>query len=204
MFLANLARSNTDRTVTFVAAVSGQYIQAVPTVILAVFIFLGSVFLLYLRARQGPGPYLFGCILGCICLDITLTAAILLPYPYYQVLFSSEATPRLIFFQVWPRHHCSTRISLCHFRLGVDTHIPTNRIRRVYYAPSRCTCASRQVSRVAMLSKAKPGRFEGICIHCRRDQSLCQAGRSWSYTTSRHCSIAPIRSHIYPLCTNRF
>ncbi|KAF8907756.1 hypothetical protein CPB85DRAFT_1551911 [Mucidula mucida] len=84
MFLANLARSNTDRTVTFVAAVSGQYIQAVPTVILAVFIFLGSVFLLYLRARQGPGPYLFGCILGCICLDITLTAAILLPYPYYQ------------------------------------------------------------------------------------------------------------------------
>ncbi|KAF9028574.1 hypothetical protein BDZ89DRAFT_1066048 [Hymenopellis radicata] len=85
MFLANLARSNTDPTVTFVAAISGQYIEAGPTVIIAVFIFLGSVFLLYLRARQGPGPYLFACILGCICLDITLTAAILIPYPYYKL-----------------------------------------------------------------------------------------------------------------------
>lgn len=32
------------------------------------FLFLGTVFLLYVRARQGPGPYLIATILACICL----------------------------------------------------------------------------------------------------------------------------------------
>ncbi|KAK0473358.1 hypothetical protein IW261DRAFT_1503962 [Armillaria novae-zelandiae] len=63
----------------------GQYIEAAPTVIIAVFLFFGSVFFLYIRVRQGPGPYLFACILSCICLDITLTTNVLFPYPYYRI-----------------------------------------------------------------------------------------------------------------------
>ena len=78
MFLANLARTNYDPSVTILTAVTGEFIEPAPTVILAVFIFLGTVFLLFVRARQGPGPYLFGCILACICLDISLTTAVLL------------------------------------------------------------------------------------------------------------------------------
>jgi hypothetical protein len=75
-----------------------------PTVIMAVFLFFGSAFFLYIKARQGPGPYLFPCVFACICLgmspvsirvitttddvacdvlDISLTTAALLPYPFY-------------------------------------------------------------------------------------------------------------------------
>ncbi|KAF5346488.1 hypothetical protein D9756_010113 [Leucocoprinus leucothites] len=85
VFLANLARTNTDRTVTFIQAVSGEYIQAAPTVIMAVFVFLGSAFFLYIKARQGPGPYLFPTVFACICIDISLTTACLFPFPYYLV-----------------------------------------------------------------------------------------------------------------------
>lgn len=71
---------------------------------MAIFIFFGSAFLLYVKARQGPGPFLFASVFGCICLgtfgysisryqaqiaekylDITLTTAALFPYPYYVV-----------------------------------------------------------------------------------------------------------------------
>lgn len=83
--LADLARVNTNHSVTFIQATSGEYIEPAPTVILGVFIFVGTTFLLYLRARQGPGPYLFATILSCICLDITLTTSVLIPYPYYDV-----------------------------------------------------------------------------------------------------------------------
>jgi hypothetical protein len=33
-----------------------------------VFIYLGSAIFLYIRARQGPGPYFIASLLGCICL----------------------------------------------------------------------------------------------------------------------------------------
>jgi hypothetical protein len=73
---------------------------------MAIFVFFGSAFYLYIKARQGPGPYIFPCVFGCICLgtsslyfhifpqecshpcthiDITLTTAALFPYPYYLV-----------------------------------------------------------------------------------------------------------------------
>ncbi|KAG7440516.1 uncharacterized protein BT62DRAFT_910398 [Guyanagaster necrorhizus] len=83
--LASLARAKIIPNATFASAVTGQYIEAAPTVIIAVFIFFGSVFFLYIRVRQGPGPYLFACILSCICLDITLTTSVLFPYPYYRI-----------------------------------------------------------------------------------------------------------------------
>lgn len=84
---ADLARSFHDPTVTYNQVATGEYIEAAvslthylaplhfgsetivkPAVILAVFIVLGSFFMLYVRARMGPGPYFTACLFGCICL----------------------------------------------------------------------------------------------------------------------------------------
>ncbi|KII83920.1 hypothetical protein PLICRDRAFT_179954 [Plicaturopsis crispa FD-325 SS-3] len=85
MKLADLARTNRDTSVTYIDAISGDYIQLAPTVIMAVFIFFGSAFFLYVKARQGPGPYTFACIFGCIAVDISLTTGVFFPYPYYKL-----------------------------------------------------------------------------------------------------------------------
>ncbi|KAI0716122.1 hypothetical protein C8T65DRAFT_738161 [Cerioporus squamosus] len=85
IFLANLARTNIDYNAPVEAIQSAQYIEAGPTVILAVFVFLGSAFFLYIKAWQGPGPYLFASVFACICIDITMTTAVLYPYPFYLI-----------------------------------------------------------------------------------------------------------------------
>jgi hypothetical protein len=87
MFLANLARTNSDPSVALLTALfsNGKYVEAAPNVILAVFIFLGTVILLYIRVRQGPGPYLFATLFACICLITTLTTPSLIPYPDYTL-----------------------------------------------------------------------------------------------------------------------
>ncbi|KAF8211930.1 hypothetical protein K438DRAFT_1805637 [Mycena galopus ATCC 62051] len=81
--LADLARVNRDPSATVLAAVTGQYLEVAPTVIFGIFIFLGSAVILYIRARAVPSQ-IFACLLGCLCLDITLTTAALFPYPFYQ------------------------------------------------------------------------------------------------------------------------
>ncbi|KAJ7632836.1 hypothetical protein FB45DRAFT_744966 [Roridomyces roridus] len=80
--LADLARVNRDPTVTLVDAVTGRYLEAAPTVIIGVFIFLGTVVISAIRARAVPSQ-IFACVLSCICLDILLTTAVLFPYPFY-------------------------------------------------------------------------------------------------------------------------
>ncbi|KAJ3517352.1 hypothetical protein NLJ89_g569 [Agrocybe chaxingu] len=85
VFFAHLARRVHLPTVTFFEVITGEYIEPAPTVILAVFIFFGSSFFLYIKARQGPGPYIFACIFACICIDISLTTAVLFPFPYYLI-----------------------------------------------------------------------------------------------------------------------
>ncbi|RPD56328.1 hypothetical protein L226DRAFT_538461 [Lentinus tigrinus ALCF2SS1-7] len=85
IFLANLARTNIDYNATATAIQSGQYLEAGPTVILAVFIFFGSAFFLFLKAKLGPGPYIFACVFSCICIDISITTAVLYPYPFYRI-----------------------------------------------------------------------------------------------------------------------
>lgn len=84
-FLANLARSNIHHDAIFSDILTGQYVEAGPTVIFAVFIFIGSSFFLWLKARQGPGPFTFGTVFGCIAVDISMTTALLFPYPYYII-----------------------------------------------------------------------------------------------------------------------
>ncbi|KAI0271253.1 hypothetical protein BC834DRAFT_432593 [Gloeopeniophorella convolvens] len=82
--LASLARTHTDHNASINDIFSGKFVEAGPSVILAVFLFLGSVFFLYVKAKQGPGPFLFATVLGCICLDIGLTSSALFPYAYYK------------------------------------------------------------------------------------------------------------------------
>lgn len=52
---------NTDLPLTW-------YLQ--PSIILAVFMFVGAVFYLYLKARLGPGPFIFATVLGCILIGM--------------------------------------------------------------------------------------------------------------------------------------
>ncbi|KAI0641257.1 hypothetical protein C8Q79DRAFT_919931 [Trametes meyenii] len=85
IFLANLARTNIDYSASLEVIQSGAFVEAGPTVILAVFVFLGTAFFLFLKARLGPGPYLFASIFACICIDISMTTAVLFPYPYYLI-----------------------------------------------------------------------------------------------------------------------
>ncbi|KAJ4469982.1 hypothetical protein C8J55DRAFT_564259 [Lentinula edodes] len=51
MFLANLARTNLDTSVPIQTALfsNGQYVQAAPSAIPAIFIFIGTAILLYIR-----------------------------------------------------------------------------------------------------------------------------------------------------------
>ncbi|KAI0060820.1 hypothetical protein BV25DRAFT_1871013 [Artomyces pyxidatus] len=83
--LASLARTTivTDATLTDIFA--GNYVEGGQAAILGVFLFLGSTFFLYIKAAQGPGPFLVATVLGCICLDISITTAALFPYPYYKI-----------------------------------------------------------------------------------------------------------------------
>ncbi|KAJ6502261.1 hypothetical protein C8R45DRAFT_818343 [Mycena sanguinolenta] len=87
--LADLARVNRNASATFLDAVTGQYLEVGPTVILGVFIFLGSAVILYIRARAVPSQ-IFACVLACLCpapltvTDLSLTTAALFPYPFYQ------------------------------------------------------------------------------------------------------------------------
>ncbi|EPQ61261.1 hypothetical protein GLOTRDRAFT_54150 [Gloeophyllum trabeum ATCC 11539] len=83
--LASLARDHVDYSVPLASIFTGQYVEAAPTVISAVFLFVGSYFFLFTRARQGPGPFLFGTVLGCVALDISFTTGNLFPYPYYPI-----------------------------------------------------------------------------------------------------------------------
>lgn len=77
-----------------------------PSIVNAIFLFLGSAFFLYIKARQGPGPFVSATILACICLgmsylflerglneltfptDVTLTTSALFPYAYYKVCYN--------------------------------------------------------------------------------------------------------------------
>ncbi|KAH6904695.1 hypothetical protein BKA70DRAFT_1296143 [Coprinopsis sp. MPI-PUGE-AT-0042] len=82
---ADMSRGYHDPTVTFVQALSGDYIEAAPSVILGIWICLGSIFFLYIKAKQGPGPYLFASIFACVCIDISMTTAVFFPFPYYDI-----------------------------------------------------------------------------------------------------------------------
>lgn len=102
--MASLARSEIIVTATNEDIWSGRYVEAAvrpfmisrvsilaqfygqPSVIMAVFLFLGAAVFLYIKARQGPGPFLFASIFGCIALDISFTTAVLYPYALYRVI----------------------------------------------------------------------------------------------------------------------
>lgn len=87
--LADLSRSVHVSNVTIASVATGEYLETAPSIIIAIFMFFGSAFYMYIRARQGPGPFLFGCIIGCLAMDIAFTSAVLFPYPYYQIILAT-------------------------------------------------------------------------------------------------------------------
>ncbi|KAK2467251.1 hypothetical protein APHAL10511_000800 [Amanita phalloides] len=84
IFFASLVRHNTAK-VSLAAAVTGKFLETAPTIIISVWIFLGSAALLYVRARQGPGPYFFTVVLACMTLDAAMQTGLLFPAPDYLV-----------------------------------------------------------------------------------------------------------------------
>lgn len=70
---------------TIAQALTGEYIEAGPAVICAVWVFLGVTFFLYIKARKGPGPFLIPSVFGAITIDISFITAVLIPYPYYTI-----------------------------------------------------------------------------------------------------------------------
>ena len=66
-------------------ALTGEYIEAGPAVICAIWVFLGVTFFLYIKARKGPGPYLIPSVFGAVTIDIAFITAVLIPYPYYTI-----------------------------------------------------------------------------------------------------------------------
>ncbi|KAH8091403.1 hypothetical protein BXZ70DRAFT_909843 [Cristinia sonorae] len=85
IYLASLARSNIDYNPTQELIITGRYLEAGPTVIIAVFIFIGCFFFLYLKARLGPGPFTVATVFGAISVDIPMLSAALYPYPDYNI-----------------------------------------------------------------------------------------------------------------------
>ncbi|KAG2004212.1 hypothetical protein CC2G_002792 [Coprinopsis cinerea AmutBmut pab1-1] len=128
--LADLARTNHNPNATIVEVLDGRYIETGPSVIIGAFLGLGSVFFLYIKARQGPGPYLFASIFSCICLDITLTTAAFFPYPYYKL--------GLNIFLPLAIHTCiSLATSVLVFPATISAQL-TNRLRDVLTPLSSC------------------------------------------------------------------
>ncbi|PPQ64930.1 hypothetical protein CVT26_015650 [Gymnopilus dilepis] len=86
IFLANLARHVHVPDATLAQVFTGQYVEAGPSVVIGIFLFFGSAFLLWVRANRGPGPFFFPCIISCLSMDICLTTAVLFPYPFYSIV----------------------------------------------------------------------------------------------------------------------
>ncbi|TDL16189.1 hypothetical protein BD410DRAFT_755679 [Rickenella mellea] len=81
--LASLARHKFSTTTDLNVIYSGIFVEAGPTIIMAVFLFTGSAFFLWLKASKGPGPYSHACTLACMCLDNAILLASVYPYPVY-------------------------------------------------------------------------------------------------------------------------
>ncbi|KAG9311166.1 hypothetical protein JVU11DRAFT_8233 [Chiua virens] len=81
--LAYIARSNKNpMPLSQVSSLASTLKQCV---IIALFMFVGCSVFLYIKSRVGPGPLTIAIIFGCLCIDISLTTAVLFPYPNYLV-----------------------------------------------------------------------------------------------------------------------
>ncbi|KIJ33026.1 hypothetical protein M422DRAFT_265055 [Sphaerobolus stellatus SS14] len=83
--LANLARSEYVFDATVSQIFHGEFLEAGPCVIYAVFLFIWTSLILFLRAKIGPGPFMPATVFSCLCIDISLTIAQLYPYPNYAI-----------------------------------------------------------------------------------------------------------------------
>ena len=63
---------------------------------MGIFVFFGSAIILYVKARQGPGPYFFASLFACICLG-KLTHSFLCLNPMPNLLLQISHLPLLCF-----------------------------------------------------------------------------------------------------------
>ncbi|KAH8105763.1 hypothetical protein DFH11DRAFT_1278514 [Phellopilus nigrolimitatus] len=82
--LANLARKEFNTSASMEDIISGQYLEAAPTIICAIFLFVGTAVFQYTKARVGMGPYTMALVLSCILMNMSLTVGQLYPYPFYK------------------------------------------------------------------------------------------------------------------------
>ncbi|GAC98298.1 hypothetical protein PHSY_005891 [Pseudozyma hubeiensis SY62] len=65
--------------------IQGDYIEASPSIVCAVFLSVGSAVVLYIKIRFGPSPFLFASVFSCILMNICLTYAPLYPFAFYSL-----------------------------------------------------------------------------------------------------------------------
>ncbi|KAI0308477.1 hypothetical protein OF83DRAFT_1089800, partial [Amylostereum chailletii] len=83
--LASLARSHVIMDPDLADVWSGKYVEAGPSVILVIFLSIGSAFFLHIRAIKGPGQWFYANILACLLLDISMGTAAMFPFPNYDL-----------------------------------------------------------------------------------------------------------------------
>ncbi|CDU22185.1 uncharacterized protein SPSC_00815 [Sporisorium scitamineum] len=85
--IAHAVRTNklTRAETNIQRVIRGDYIEARPSIVCAVFLSVGSAVVLYIKIRFGPSPFLFASVLSCIILNICLTYAPLYPYAFYSL-----------------------------------------------------------------------------------------------------------------------
>ena len=129
-----------------------------PSIVLALFLGIGSFFFLYMKARVGPGPYIFGTLFGCITigmqhhLNLSCVQSLslklcrhlfiqccLIPLP---ILSGTHSWPFVLenhFLSSgvdWAVRPCTSRYAQCGLDCVFNPDIPGNYQRSVYKASS--------------------------------------------------------------------
>lgn len=67
------------------AVYRGDYIELKPSIVCAVFQSFGCAMYLWIKASFGPSPLLFGSVLGCLTMSLSLSTAAMYPFAFYAV-----------------------------------------------------------------------------------------------------------------------
>ncbi|KAI0292339.1 hypothetical protein B0F90DRAFT_1811958 [Multifurca ochricompacta] len=89
--LSALARTYVDYSAHINDILSGKYLEVAPSIINVIFLFFGSAFFLYVKAQQGPGPFVPATTLACICLGRLCTSylpgkAVIVPVAFHSAV----------------------------------------------------------------------------------------------------------------------
>lgn len=121
-----------------------------PTVIIAIFVFIGSAVFLFIKAKQGPGPYLVASLMACIslgtqsssqaCLSFTTVYRYSIDYRCVASipLLSSKALPihvqLLNLLPDWAVYYRATWVSFGHCHLVLCSDFSVHRLESVHWS----------------------------------------------------------------------